>query len=187
MKLAVVSAIACLAVAGAAFAADTPYRGFQERPIKALSSQESDDLRAGRGMGLALAAELNDYPGPRHVLDLSDQLNLSPDQKSRVARLFDQMASRAQELGANILAAETRLDSLFASGRADEAAIRSLTADIAALTGELRFVHLRYHLVVRDLLSVQQIALYRELRGYGTGGSRPTHGGHGGHGGHGRH
>jgi hypothetical protein len=28
-------------------------------------------------MGLALAAELNGYPGPIHVLELGDQLNLS--------------------------------------------------------------------------------------------------------------
>jgi hypothetical protein len=41
-----------------------PYSGMQSRPIKALSDQTVADLRAGRGMGLALAAELNGYPGP---------------------------------------------------------------------------------------------------------------------------
>ena len=35
------------------------------------------DLRAGRGMGLALAAELNGYPGPAHVLELADKLDLA--------------------------------------------------------------------------------------------------------------
>ncbi len=43
--------------------AAAPYAGFQDRPIKALSQQQIDDLQAGRGMGLALAAELNGYPG----------------------------------------------------------------------------------------------------------------------------
>ena len=37
--------------------AQTPYAGMQTRPIKALSEQQIADLSAGRGMGLALAAE----------------------------------------------------------------------------------------------------------------------------------
>lgn len=57
--------------------AETPYAGMQSRPIKALSDQQLSDLRAGRGMGLALAAELNGYPRPSHVLELANQLGLS--------------------------------------------------------------------------------------------------------------
>lgn len=52
--------------------AQTPYAGMQTRPIKALSDEQIADLQAGRGMGLALAAELNGYPGPAHVLELAD-------------------------------------------------------------------------------------------------------------------
>jgi hypothetical protein len=51
--------------------AQSPYAGLQTRPIKTLSEQQVADLKAGRGMGLALAAELNGYPGPAHVLDRS--------------------------------------------------------------------------------------------------------------------
>src|SRR6266849_3579115 len=46
-----------------------PYAGLQTRPIKAISEQQIADLKAGRGMSLALAAELNGYPGPKHVLE----------------------------------------------------------------------------------------------------------------------
>lgn len=45
----------------------TPYAGMQSRPIKALSDKQVSDLRAGRGMGLALAAELNGYLGPSPI------------------------------------------------------------------------------------------------------------------------
>lgn len=176
-----------LAVAGPVWAADTPYAGLQNRPIKALSSQEVEDLRAGRGMGLALAAELNNYPGPRHVLDLSERLGLTVDQKSRVSVLFNEMAAKAKSLGASILDAEVRLDRSFAAGRADETALRAMTDEIARLQGELRYEHLRYHLLVRDLLSTEQITRYSTLRGYGdtSGKKRPAHRGHGaGHGGH---
>jgi hypothetical protein len=50
----------------------SPYAGSHTRDIKALSAQEAADLRAGRGMGLALATELNGYPGPLHVLELAE-------------------------------------------------------------------------------------------------------------------
>src|SRR5207244_4142384 len=50
----------------------SPYAGQQRRSVKALSEQQLSDLQAGRGMGLALPAELNGYPGPSHVLELAD-------------------------------------------------------------------------------------------------------------------
>lgn len=190
MKTRFVLPLSLLVAAAPVWAADAPYAGLQNRPIKALSSQEVGDLRAGRGMGMALAAELNNYPGPRHVLDLSDQLGLSVDQKSRISALFGEMAARAQGLGAQILDAEARLDRSFASGQTEETALRSMTAGIAGLKGELRYVHLRYHLVVRDLLSKDQIVRYSALRGYGSvdGEKHPAHGhpgrpggAHGGH------
>ena len=55
----------------------SPYAGQQQRTIKALSDQEIADLLEGRGMGLAKAGELNSYPGPLHVLQLADRLELS--------------------------------------------------------------------------------------------------------------
>src|SRR6187431_528451 len=65
----------CL-ITSAAFAR-TPYAGIQARPVKALSDKDIADLKAGRGMGLALPAELNGYPGPLHVLELATPLGLS--------------------------------------------------------------------------------------------------------------
>ena len=74
-------ALLALILAATPVAADTahqhsPYAGQEARDIKALSLEEIADLAAGRGMGLALAAELNGYPGPRHVLDLAPELGL---------------------------------------------------------------------------------------------------------------
>ena len=166
--------------------ADARYAGLQQRPIKALSAAQIDDLRAGRGMGMALAAELNAYPGPRHVLDLSDKLGLSAAQRERVSRLFDEMARRAKALGGQILEAERELDRLFAERRAGDAELRSMTAEIARLNGDLRYVHLGYHLSVRGLLSDCQIAQYSALCGYGnsSSGTSADPGRHQGHGGH---
>jgi hypothetical protein len=60
-----------------------PYAGLEKRAIKALSDAQIADLRAGRGMGLALPAELNGYPGPVHVLELGDRLGLDAEQEER--------------------------------------------------------------------------------------------------------
>ena len=51
--------------------------------MKSLSDQQLSDLRAGRGMGMALPAELNGYPGPVHVLELADALGLTPEQREK--------------------------------------------------------------------------------------------------------
>jgi len=83
--------------------AETPYAGMQTRSIKALSEQQVNDLGAGRGMGLALAAELNGYPGPSHVLELADKLELSADQRTKVQRLFDSMKAEAIPLGSRLI------------------------------------------------------------------------------------
>ena len=53
------------------------YSGQQSREIKSLSSQEVQGYLAGQGMGFSKAAELNHYPGPKHVLELQTKLNLS--------------------------------------------------------------------------------------------------------------
>src|SRR4051794_25283192 len=91
-----------------------PYAGMQVRPIKTLSDQQIDDLRSGRGMGLALAAELNGYPGPSHVLELGDKLGLSNDQRTRVQALFNEMKAEAVPLGEKLIAQEADLDRQFA-------------------------------------------------------------------------
>jgi len=89
----------CLCLISQVTLAQSPYAGMQTRTIKALSDQQIADLKAGRGMGLAMAAELNGYPGPIHVLELSEQLALSADQKARVEALFKSMKVEAVPLG----------------------------------------------------------------------------------------
>src|SRR6195256_6891544 len=83
-----------------------PYSGMQNRSIKALSEQQVADLKAGRGMGLALAAELNGYPGPSHLLELADQLGLSDAQRVTVRSLFDAMKAETIPIGARLIAQE---------------------------------------------------------------------------------
>jgi Spy/CpxP family protein refolding chaperone len=165
---AVALGLGMLVVADAAGAAGpSPYAGWQGRTIKALSAEQIDDLMNGRGMELALPAELNGYPGPRHVLDLADELDLTPDQLAQTQRLFEDMRREAINLGERIIEREAALDELFASGSASEASLRDATEALGRLNGRLRAHHLSYHLTMRSVLEQHQIEAYQQLRGYG--------------------
>jgi LTXXQ motif family protein len=148
--------------------AQSPYAGMQARPIKALSEQQVADLQAGRGMGLALAAELNGYPGPAHVLELADRLGLAGDQKARVQDLFDAMKAEAIPLGAKLLDQEAALDSHFAGHSITPETLKAETAQIGATQAALRDVHLKYHLMTVQILTPEQMRRYSALRGYGS-------------------
>ncbi len=152
-----------------------PYGGLQVRPVKALSDQQMADLRAGRGMGLALAAELNGYPGPMHVLELAAPLALTDGQREQVARLFETMKSEAVALGERLIAAETDLDRQFASKAVTEASLVEGVGAIAAVQGALRAAHLKYHLATVAILTPGQVTRYGELRGYAGGGAPGAH------------
>ena len=149
--------------------AHSPYAHQGSEEIKTLSQQEFDDLLNGAGMGLARPAELNQYPGPRHVLELADSLALSTDQRRAVEEAFADMRSRAKTLGRQILDAEKALDAAFAAGGMTAASFAPAVARIAELQGELRMVHLRSHLATREALTRDQIHEYDRLRGYGSG------------------
>ena len=138
----------------------------QTRQIKALSAEQIADLKAGREMGLAMAAELNGYPGPAHVLELADKLELKPEQKSEVQKMLNAMKGEAIPIGEQLIAAEAELDRGFAAGTMTESQLQDQVQAIARLQGELRFTHLKYHLGMTELLTPEQVAHYNELRGY---------------------
>ena len=166
--------IASLALVTSAHA-QTPYAGMQSRPIKALSEQQVADLNAGRGMGLALAAELNGYPGPSHVLELADKLELSSDQRVSMQRLFDAMKAEAMPIGARLIEQEAELDRQFAARTVTPESLKASTVAVAATQGILRETHLKYHLSTGSILTPAQMTKYAELRGYRGGHKRHHH------------
>jgi hypothetical protein len=145
---------------------EKPYAGFERRTIKALSEQQIADLSAGRGMSLALAAELNGYPGPVHVLENAQALKLTPQQEELTRSLLEAMKSEAIPLGARLIEQEAALDHLFAAKKIASANLVTATEAIALTQGRLRQTHLKYHLSMTEVLSPGQVSLYRELRGY---------------------
>lgn len=168
-------AIAAIFYAGPSIAQHQPYAALTDRPIKALSADDVANLRAGRGMGMALPAELNRYPGPMHVLESQAALGLTQHQREQVQRQFEGMRREAIAIGERIIAGEAALDALFKAGAADAASIDAATAGLASLYGQLRAVHLRTHLATRATLTDTQLAAYQGLRGYDRAGAAPGH------------
>lgn len=160
-------AASCLIlVTGTVRAQESQYAEHTDRRIKALSAEDIASLEAGVGMGLALAAELNGYPGPKHVLELADELELTAEQRRSTEALFQQMQSDAQRIGTDVIREEAALDSLFSQGVITEPALDQSVTRIAALQGELRTLHLGTHLTMRALLTEHQTVQYNQLRGY---------------------
>lgn len=157
----------------------SPYTGAVDRPIKALSEQQTAGYLQGEGMGLAMAAELNGYPGPAHVLELAEPLGLSATQKARSEQIRARMRERAIDAGRRLVSEEQALDRLFAEGRIDGAQLESRLERIGELQARVRHAHLQAHLEQTAILSDEQVRRYAELRGYTSAGASSTGAGQG--------
>ena len=173
--LLIIAALTFAVPRAAAEDAQRPYAGQQTRALKALSDDEIAALRNGDGMGFAKAAELNGYPGPRHVLDLAHELALSEPQLRQVRAVWERMNGAARALGATLIEREAALDRLFAKAEVTPERVNAETIAIGELQARLRAAHLLAHLETRATLSPEQVARYNNLRGY----DKPSsHGGH---------
>lgn len=165
---------AAVVIPGAALGqAASSYAGQEGREIKALSPQEIHSYRIGEGMGYAKAAELNHYPGPKHVLGFAKELGLSAEQVGRSEQIRARMHGEAVRLGNAIVEKERALDRLFAAGTATGETLAKAMKEIAALQGELRAAHLMAHIEMKQVLTPAQVSLYDTLRGYTSG--QPEH------------
>jgi Spy/CpxP family protein refolding chaperone len=156
----------------------TPYAGRQEREIKALSADQVKAYLEGQGAELALAAELNHYPGPVHALELAGPLQLTAAQKAQTEKVRAAVLDEAKRLGRFIVEKEKELDGLFAAEKIDEPGLHKVVQELSHLQGELRIAHLRTHLEMKRILISEQVKRYDELRGYTQAGAGHERRGH---------
>jgi Spy/CpxP family protein refolding chaperone len=157
----------------------SPYVDLRDTEIRGLSEQEIHDLRIGAGMGLALPAELNGWPGPLHVIEHEDELGLSAEQRQDIRRLRGEMLQQAVPLGEEILQAHAALEEAFRTKEIDESSLKGLLEHLESLQTQLRYVHLETHLKTYPVLTEHQRIMYDELRGYSDGDGHvhdPSHG-----------
>jgi hypothetical protein len=153
-----------------------PYAGQQDSAVRGLSEAEINAFRNGMGIGLARAADVNGYPGPLHVIDLAEALALTPSQHAAVTVLMSQARAEASAKGEEFLARYALLEQAFRDETITLASLDAYTAALGRIEGELRAIHLKYHLLTRDLLTDAQLATYARLRGYTSDTPPPAHG-----------
>lgn len=154
-----------------------PYADEQGRLISSLSASDVEQLKQGNGWGLAKPAEFNGYPGPAHIIELAESLDLTDEQLEAVKQSFTRMKRQAMALGNQLIEAEKALDEAFVSRRISQTELKHLLTEAEKVRAQLRGVHLTAHLEVTPLLNDEQKNRYAKLRGYGAGG----HNGHQGH------
>jgi len=142
------------------------YAGEETRLIKSLSEQDLEEIERGGGWGLARAAELNGVPGPTHLLELTEEIALSEQQRGDIEVIREQMQADAITAGERFVAAEQALDKAFQQGAPDAEALERLVAEAGQARAALRLVHLNAHLLTLPLLTDAQISQYSVLRGY---------------------
>jgi Spy/CpxP family protein refolding chaperone len=130
----------------------------------ALTADAVRQLLDGEGMGLARPAEMNNYPGPKHLLERAQELTLTTEQQKEISAIRQQVVNRAKPLGRAIIDAERELDVAFRSGTLSEADLKKQLDAIARLQADLRMVHLRAHLITKPILTPEQVRKYYERR-----------------------
>ena len=145
------------------------YSGQEKREIKSLSKNEISGYLNGKGLGFSKVAELNHFPGPRHVLDLAIELQLSKHQIEKTNLLFQAMQVKAKQYGSFFIEKEREIESLFSSTEIDSGKLEKLAKESAEITAKIRLAHLEAHVSQQQLLTKKQIGKYDELRGYSGG------------------
>jgi hypothetical protein len=144
------------------------YVGQERHEIKSLSESDIEELKNGRGWGFAKAAELNGVPGPIHLLEMKEEIELSPKQIRRIEDVYQRMKRQAIPLGLELIELERKLNNHFANGTITEKLLNKLLGEIAHVYKKLRYTHLAAHLETPTIVTHQQIALYNTLRGYSS-------------------
>jgi len=142
------------------------YRAFRDREIKALSPEFVAGLRQGAGLGFALPAELNGLPGPKHLLELRDDLRLSTTQVNAITQLRDKVRRSAPALGNALIQAEQALENALQTAEPDGRKVEQLVLAAGEARARVRLSHISAHVAAAKLLRAEQIQKYAELRGY---------------------
>ena len=147
----------------------SPYAGQELRDIKSLSDDDIQSLQNGTGEafgGMAKLAELNGYPGPRHVLDMASELQLTDRQKMEIEHIYQNMSNNAKSIGAAIIDIEQDMDGAFANKTITQENLKLMLDKSADLYARLRFVHLSAHFDTIQMLTIEQVQMYNSMRGY---------------------
>ena len=133
--------------------------------LSGISADEKEALLEGKGLGAGMIAMSNGYPGPKHVLEMGDELGLTAEQKEEIGTLFAERKASFVEMGRELVDKDAELTAMFASGSVDTGDVEKLSREIGQLQGELRAGHLNAHVLTWEALTEAQREKLASMRG----------------------
>lgn len=126
--------------------------------LKTLTDEEYTALLNGNDLyHMSLAAELNHFPSPEKALKYKRELDLSPQQTTKLNAVVKELHRKKLEMGLIIIRNERTLDSIFKYNRLDNGSLIFYANRYGLYQGELRNVILQSCLVTQNLLTPQQV------------------------------
>src|SRR5437899_11265988 len=71
--------------------------------------RERAAIERGEGFGMAMVADRNGYPGPKHVLELTAELEPTPERQTAMEQRLEQMNAQATPCGCGLSPSEHEL------------------------------------------------------------------------------
>lgn len=130
-----------------------------------VSEQEKEALLKGAGLGAGMIAMMNGYPGPKHVLELGDELELNAAQRESIGKTYGNVKAESVKLGTELVEKDEALTALFTSGSATTGEVEKLSRDIGELQGRVRAAHLNAHVETFDALTPAQREKLSSMQG----------------------
>lgn len=181
-----VMAVSLAPIAGLVWAQEAPAERPPHSPEMAPADDtELDDDDGMAGLDALLAADVGGGPGEaaalehggmhgagmgrgpngRHVEELRAKLNLSDDQRKRLADIHDRRAREVIPIQSDLKVAHLDMRKLMRSDKPDLRAIEAQIDKISALRARLEKVRVAGHLEARALLTPAQQKILREQGG----------------------
>lgn len=127
-------------------------------PVKTLTNAQYDALMKGEDLyNMALPATLNHYPMPDDVIKYKKQIDLSPDQASKITAIGKELHRKRLEMGPIVIKNERILDSLFRTHIIDDGTLIFYANRYGLYQGELRNAILQACYATERLLAPAQI------------------------------
>lgn len=130
-----------------------------------VSAQEKEALLKGAGLGAGMIAMMNGYPGPKHVLEMGDELGLTAEQRESIGKTYGKVKAESVEFGTELVEKDEKLTALFASGSVSTSEVEKLSREIGELQGRVRAAHLNAHVETYDALTPAQREQLSSMQG----------------------
>ncbi len=125
--------------------------------LSGVSEQEKEMLLKGGGLGAGMIAMTNGYPGPKHVLEMGDDLELTAAQRESIGTIYGKVKAESVKLGTELVEKDEALAALFTTGSVSTKDVEKRSREIGELQGRLRAAHLNAHVQTHAELTPAQL------------------------------